>query len=85
MQDMDTRIDVDAGGKTRIEVTIDAELAAEAKAAGIDPSDALERALKQETKEARWSRWREENRAAIEASNDELERNGLWCDAYRTW
>ena len=29
--------------------------------------------------------WREENKAAIEESNAELERNGLWCDTYRIW
>ena len=29
--------------------------------------------------------WREENKAAIEESNAELERKGLWCDDYRLW
>ncbi len=71
--------------KKPVNLSIDAELLAEAKAAGTNLSRLFERALAEELKERRWQKWREENRAAIEASNAELERNGLWADKYRDW
>ena len=71
--------------KKPLNLSIDAELAAEAKAAGTNISAVLEKALRAELKAGREAKWREENRAAIEASNAELERNGLWCDKYRVW
>ena len=71
--------------KKSVNLSIDAELAAEAKAAGTNMSALLEKALRAELKAGREAKWREENREAIEASNAELERNGLWCDKYRVW
>jgi antitoxin CcdA len=71
--------------KRPVNLSIDADLLAEAKAAGTNLSRLLEGALADELKERRWQKWREENRAAIEASNAELERNGLWADKYRDW
>jgi antitoxin CcdA len=65
--------------KKAVNLSIDADLLAEAKAAGTNLSRLLERALAAELKERRWQKWRKENRAAIEASNAELERNGMWC------
>ena len=64
--------------KKSVNLSIDAELAAEAKEAGTNMSALLETALRAELKAHREAKWREENRAAIEASNAELERNGLW-------
>ena len=71
--------------KKAVNVSIDAELAAEAKAAGTNMSALLESALKAELKERREARWREENRAAIEAMNRYVEENGLPLAKYRTW
>ena len=64
--------------KKAVNLSVDAELLSEAKAAGTNLSGVLEGALKEQLRERRWQKWREENRAAIEASNAELERNGLW-------
>ncbi|MEW5962967.1 MAG: type II toxin-antitoxin system CcdA family antitoxin [Pseudomonadota bacterium] len=64
--------------KKAVNLTIDAALAAEAKAAGTNMSAVLERALREELRERRWQQWREENRSAIEASNAEVDRNGMW-------
>ena len=69
--------------KRAINVSIDPEIAAAAKAAGLNLSGVLERALKAELKTVREAQWKAENREAIDASNAELKRNGLWCDAYR--
>ncbi len=71
--------------KKAINVTVDPELAAQAKAAGVNLSGVLERALRAELKAHREAQWKAENREAIAESNAELERNGLWCDAYRVW
>ena len=71
--------------KRAVNLSIDAELIDEANAAGTNLSAVLERALRDELKERRWQAWREENRAAIEASNRELEEHGLWADDYRVW
>jgi antitoxin CcdA len=66
--------------KKAVNLTIDAELLAEAKAAGTNLSNVLETALKEQLKQQRWQKWREDNRAAIEASNAQLERDGLWFE-----
>ena len=71
--------------KKAVNLTIDADLLAEAKAAGTNLSNVLETALKERLKQQRWQKWREDNRAAIEASNAQLERDGLWVDPFRNW
>ena len=71
--------------KSAVNLSVDAELVAEAKAAGLNLSAVLESALQGALKERRWQAWREENRAAIEESNKELAENGLWSDRYRVW
>ncbi len=71
--------------KRAINVSIDPQIAAEAKAAGLNVSGILDAALRAELKAKREAQWREANREAIEESNVELERNGLWCDAHRVW
>jgi antitoxin CcdA len=74
-----------AAKKKAINVSIDPVIAAEAKAAGLNLSGVLEAALNTALKVRREAQWRESNRAAIDESNAELERNGLWCDTQRVW
>ena len=72
--------------KKVIRVSINAELAAEAKAVGVNLSELLEKALRDEVaKQRRWAQWREENREAIEASNRHLRKHGLPLAKYRIW
>jgi len=71
--------------KNSINLSIDAELAADAKAAGMNLSACLESALRAELKTVREAKWKEENREAIESMNAEIARNGLWCDKFRAW
>lgn len=66
--------------KKAINLTIDAELLAEARACGTNLSSVLETALREQLKQQRWQKWREDNRAAIEASNAQLERDGPWFE-----
>lgn len=58
-------------------VSLDAEFVAEAKALGINLSQACEKGLVEAVKEARAALWQEENREAIESWNAWVEENGL--------
>lgn len=69
--------------KKAVNLSIDAELLAEAKQAGINMSEALERTLAEELKHDRWEKWRRENRAAIEAHNEFIREHGLLSDEWR--
>lgn len=71
--------------KKSVNLTVDAELLAEAKVAGTNLSAVLEKALHIELKERRAQSWREENREATESMNRYLEKRGLWSKKYRTW
>ena len=71
--------------KRAVNVSIRADLIAEAKTFGTNISAVLERALEQEHREQRREKWRAENREAIEEANAELAENGLWSDGLRTF
>ena len=71
--------------KKAVNVSIDAELAAEAKAFGTNMSAVLEKALSIEHREKRWAKWREENKAAIDTHNKFIEEHGAWGEKYRSW
>lgn len=64
-------------------VSLDHDYVAEAKALGINISQACERGLIATVKEARVARWLEENREAIESSNAYVEKHGLPLAKYR--
>ncbi|MGZ8410894.1 MAG: type II toxin-antitoxin system CcdA family antitoxin [Hyphomicrobium sp.] len=69
-------------GKTIVEVEIDTDLAARSAVEGVNLSATLEEALlrKQSIDQAQW---RQENRAAVEAWNTLIDREGLWAERYR--
>ena len=64
-------------------VSLAAELVAEAKALDINLSRACEAGLEAALKEERKRRWQEENREAAEASNAWVEKHGLPLARYR--
>lgn len=66
-----------------VNVTLDTDLVAEAKALDLNLSRSIEKALRECVREERVRRWREENAEAIAFNNAEIERNGLWCDKHR--
>ena len=68
--------------KKAVNVSIDAELAAEAKEFGTNISAVLERALKEELRASREQKWREENRPAIKEYNAFIAANGLLSDEW---
>lgn len=69
--------------KKATNLSLRADLVEEARALGINLSRTLETALEAEVKKAKGQRWREENRAAIEAYSRHIERDGLWSDGLR--
>ena len=64
-------------------VSLAADLVAEAKALDINLSRACEAGLEAALREERKRRWQEENREAAEAWNVWIEENGLPLDRYR--
>lgn len=71
--------------KRAVNVSIDADLAEEAKAAGANMSQLLEAALRNLLKAQRAERWRKDNEAALAAYDRHIEKDGLWSDEFRTW
>ena len=73
------------GPKRAVNLSVDAEILAAAKAQGINLSAALESELRRLTKEERIKRFQEEHREAIEAYNRFIEEHGIWSEEYRNW
>jgi antitoxin CcdA len=68
---------------TNVSVRID--LLAAAREAGVNLSAALERALTEELAEVRRKKWREDNREAIAAYNEHVEKHGTFSDDFRSF
>ena len=75
-----------------VTIELDAESIAAAKAAGIDLSQLLVQALRRRLpdlhkaeREELARRWYEENREAVDAYNDMIEKHGLFSDGVRTF
>lgn len=66
-------------------LTLDAELANEAKTLGISLSRAAEQGIAAAVKAEKERRWREENREATESYNKWIEKNGLPLEKYRVF
>jgi len=64
-------------------VSLDRALVEEAKAMGINLSQACERGIAVQVAKLRAERWLEENRAAIESSNAYVEAHGLPLARFR--
>lgn len=70
--------------RTTVSISLDRELVEAVEAGGLDLASAIDDGLRRRLRaEASAKRWAEENREAIERSNAELERNGLWSDGLR--
>ena len=74
--------DVKAAKKSA-NLSINGDLLRQAKALGINLSRFTEERLAEEVRRRRWEAWRRENRAAIEAYNRHIERDGTFGDEYR--
>jgi antitoxin CcdA len=64
-------------------LSLDAQLVADAKAMGLNLSETAERAIAEAVREEKVRRWKEENREAIEATNRYVAEHGLPLARYR--
>ena len=71
--------------KKAANLTVRADLLEEARARKINLSQTLEIALAAELKKRREAEWLEQNKAAIEAYNRHIERDGLFSDRFRSF
>jgi antitoxin CcdA len=69
--------------KRATNVSIRSDLLAAARDAGLNLSATLERALITELAEAQRNKWRHDNREAIEAYNEHVEKHGAFSDRLR--
>jgi antitoxin CcdA len=74
-----------SSSKRAANVSIRIELLDAARAAGLNLSATLERALERELANERRKRWRQENRDAISAYNDHVEKHGTFSDDVRSF
>lgn len=58
-------------------LSLDTDLVAEAERLGVDVNHAAETGLADAVRAARGEEWKRENRAAIQSSNEWVEKNGL--------
>ena len=73
------------GPKRAANVSIDAEILAEAKAMKINLSQTLEDELRKRVQDERVKRFQEEHREAFESHNRFIEKHGIWSKKYRSW
>jgi antitoxin CcdA len=69
--------------KRATNLTVDPALLDEARALGINLSATFEASLRDAVRARRAAQWLKENRAALQSSNDWVERNGLPLAQYR--
>lgn len=72
-----------ASPKRVTNVSIRSDLLDAARDAGISLSATLERALTEEVAATRRRKWREENRDAIKAYNEHVQKHGTFSDGLR--
>ena len=64
-----------------LNVSLPADLVAEAKQLGVNVSQACEQGVRAKVKEARSEAWLQENAEAIKAYNEHIEKNGMtWAE-----
>ena len=71
--------------KRATNVSVRSDLLAAAREAGVNLSATLERALTEELAEARRKKWRKENREAIAAYNEHVDKQGTYSDDVRSF
>ena len=71
--------------RVRANVTVDAELLAEAEALGVSLSGTLDAALRQKLRAARREAFLRENADAYADARRRVEEDGLLLGAYRRW
>ena len=73
------------GAKRRTNLSVRGDLIDAARAARVNLSDLLERALAEELVRIRWRQWREKNGPAVAAYNRYVTENGAFCRIGLRW
>lgn len=71
--------------KAAVNLSVSAVLLREARAAKLNLSQFLEHGLSEHLKRRRAEKWAEENREAIKAHNERIQREGLWHKGLTPW
>ena len=71
--------------KRAVNLSIDAEILAAAKAEGLNLSQTLEDALRRLTEDSRAKKWAEQHREFIESYNALVERAGVFGEEFQDW
>jgi antitoxin CcdA len=71
--------------KRATNVSIRSDLLDAAREAGVNLSATLERALTEELAATKRKKWREDNREAIQAYNEHVEKHGTFSDGVRSF
>lgn len=71
--------------RRKVTLELRADLLDEARAAGLDPAEIVEAALRRAVRGGSPERWLAENRAALEAYDARVEGAGTFGDDYRTF
>nr|WP_167083444.1 type II toxin-antitoxin system CcdA family antitoxin [Rhizomicrobium palustre] len=79
------RQDGKVAAKKAVNLSIDAEVLAAAKAMDINLSLTLEEELRRKLREENIRKFQDEHRAALEAHNDFIDQNGIWSEKFRNW
>ena len=69
--------------KRATNLSVNEDLLRQARALGVNLSQAFEQKLEELVRAAKAERWAEENREAIEAYNKFVEEHGVWSDGHR--
>jgi antitoxin CcdA len=71
--------------KQPVNLSISGDLLNQARSAELNLSSILEMALQQKLRQLARERWLAENRAGIEAYNEQVEQHGVFSDGLRTF
>ena len=71
--------------KKATNLTVRSDLLEQARELNINLSQEFEQHLAQVVRQRRAEQWRQANRAAIDAYNRHIERDGLWSDGFRSF
>lgn len=85
MQDARTGTFDRNAAKKAVNLSVNADLLRKARQAGLNLSQTLEHALELATRDIEQKRWLDENRDAIQAYNDHVERDGVFSAGLRTF
>jgi antitoxin CcdA len=69
--------------KKACNLSINEDLLRQARELGMNLSQTLEEGIAQRVREAKAEAWRRENKAAIDAYNNHVEKHGVWSDGLR--